>query len=95
MRLWQPTIGRLVRFAKLSSEPLALTWTADGSRLLAGCADGRLHLVDPDTAEVLGEQSAVEGWLYTLAVLPSGRALLAGGERGQLRAVEPPAEQRR
>jgi WD40 repeat protein len=80
VRLWQPTIGRMVRFTKVASEPLSVTWSPDGSRLLAGCADGRLRILDPDTGAILGEQPGLTGWLYTLAVPPSGRELLAAGE---------------
>ena len=32
VRLWQPTIGRMVRFSKLKSEPLDADWLPDGSR---------------------------------------------------------------
>jgi len=87
VRLWQPTIGRMVRFKRLPSAVLAVTWDRGGRRLLAGCADGRLRIIDPDTLELLQEEATVKGWLHTLAVSPKGDDVLAGGEQGQLKRV--------
>ena len=36
VRLWQPSIGRLVRFARLPVEPTSLAWSRDGERLAVG-----------------------------------------------------------
>ena len=41
VRIWQPSIGRLVRFVRLPAEPLAIAWTSDGKRLAASCIDGK------------------------------------------------------
>jgi WD40 repeat protein len=86
VRLWQPTIGRLVRFARLSSAPLSLAWASDGSRLLAGCTDGHLRIVDPDTVQILEDLQVFKGWAYTLAV-PAGGTVLLGGPESQLRGL--------
>ncbi|MBC7968005.1 MAG: hypothetical protein H7Z17_19015, partial [Fuerstia sp.] len=51
VRLWQPTIGRLVRFQRLSSPVTALTWTTDGQAIVAGCQDGILRIVQADTLQ--------------------------------------------
>ncbi|MEJ7637159.1 MAG: hypothetical protein WKF75_04000, partial [Singulisphaera sp.] len=37
VRLWQPTIGRLVRFVRLKSVPMEVAWTADGRTLYVAC----------------------------------------------------------
>jgi WD40 repeat protein len=52
VRFWQPTVGRMVRFARLESVPLCLDWNKDGSRVLAGCQDGSVREIDPVTLEV-------------------------------------------
>ena len=52
VRFWQPTIGRLVRFAKLPVAPTAVCWTPNGSHVLAACEDGRLRAIDPVTVGV-------------------------------------------
>jgi len=87
VRLWQPTIGRMVRFKRLPSAVLVVAWDREGRRLLAGCAGGRLRIIDPDTLEMVQDEVAVRGWLHTLAVPPRGDELLAGGEQGQLKRV--------
>jgi WD40 repeat protein len=83
VRLWQPTLGRLVRFVRLESAPLALAWTADGTTLLAACKDGQLRVIDPDTVEVQEDTPALDGVAYSLAAAPDG-SVLVGGQGGQL-----------
>ncbi|HEY8504084.1 MAG TPA: WD40 repeat domain-containing protein [Gemmataceae bacterium] len=87
VRFWQPTIGRLVRFARLESAPLAADWLPDGSRAAVACADGRVRLIDPDTATVTGDFPALDGWAYSLAVHPSGAAAVVGGGDGRVKRV--------
>jgi WD40 repeat protein len=87
VRFWQPAIGRMVRFARLPDEPLDLAWTANGNRLLAACRDGRLRVIDPDTAEITSDLPALDGWAYTVASAPDGEAAIVGGENGELRRV--------
>lgn len=88
VRLWQPTIGRLMRFKKLASAPLAVAWTPDGDRLLVSCADGKLRVIDADSLELLQEIPAGQGWGHTLAVPASGKAALVGSENGKVTRVE-------
>jgi len=87
-RIWQPTIGRLVRFARLTSPPLTVAWTPDGQRLVVACRDGHVRTLDPDSAEVVSDQKAIDGWAYTLAISPASDACIVGGAGGQLRRVE-------
>jgi WD40 repeat protein len=86
VRFWQPTIGRLVRFARLESPPLALAWAHDGHVVWAACHDGRVRGVDPETAAVVKELPAVDGVAYAIAIAPDEN-LLVGGSDGQLRRV--------
>jgi WD40 repeat protein len=93
VRLWQPTLGRMVRFARLPSEPRAVAWTADGASILAACKDGQLRVIDPESVEVRATLPAVEGVAYSMAVAPDGSVLIGGGN-GQLRRISLPADRR-
>ncbi|HUE70824.1 MAG TPA: hypothetical protein VMP01_08030 [Pirellulaceae bacterium] len=92
VRFWQPAIGRMLRFSRLASPPLAICWTKDGQRVAAACQDGRVRIVELQTARSAVELPAVEGWAYSIALAPDGRTLLVGGESGQLEAVTLPQE---
>jgi WD40 repeat protein len=84
LRLWQPTIGRMMRFARLESEPLSLAWTRDGRRVATGCVDGRVRVIDPDTAEVVADLPGIDGWAYVLVAAPDDDAMLVAGADGQV-----------
>ena len=86
VRLWQPTIGRMMRFAKLSSPAQAVCWTHDGQSLAVVCQDGRVRMINPDTVEVTVELDAVQGTAYCIAVDTSGM-LVVGGVDGQLKRL--------
>src|SRR5690606_37488716 len=49
VRFWQPTIGRLVRFIRLPAKPLCICWLNNGARIAAGCDDGSVYIIDPQT----------------------------------------------
>jgi len=87
VRLWQPTIGRMVRFAQLNSIPLAVAWLPDGSQLAVAATDGHVRLIDPDTVEIIQDIPAVDGWAYSLGVHPTDGSLLVGGRNGQLKRI--------
>lgn len=93
VRLWQPALGRMVRFVELSSAPLAVSWLRDGSRIVLVCADGQVRLIDPDNAEISQELPGINGWAYSLAVHPGGDGLLVGGSGGSLVRIAPEALQ--
>ncbi len=93
IRLWQPTIGRMMRFARLAADPLAIAWTPDGQAIVAACRDGRVRLVDPTSVTTSSDQPALTGWPYALAVEPSltgpptderRRALVVGERHGRV-----------
>lgn len=90
VRLWQPTIGRMVRFVRLPAAALDVAWSIDGKQIFAACRDGRLRVIDPETVKLLHSLPAVIGWAYCLAVHPKDREIVVGGERGQLRRVKIP-----
>ncbi len=87
VRLWQPTIGRMMRFAKLPSEPLCLAWCA-GGRLIAGCRDGRARLINTDTVEIERTIDVATGWLYRVAVhAVDDRQVAFGSDDGRVYRV--------
>lgn len=87
VRLWQPTIGRLMRFAKLDSPPRCVAWSRDGSRIIVGCNDGSIRRIDPDTLEVDKPETGITGRIFTLCSAPDGKWLV-GGEKSALRLVK-------
>ena len=93
VRLWQPTLGRMVRFARLPTEPRAVAWSADGASILVACKDGNLRVIDPETVEVQTTLRAVDGIAYSLGVAPDG-SVLVGGQTGQLKRLQIPARGR-
>jgi WD40 repeat protein len=91
VRFWQPTIGRMVRFARLPSAPLAIDWTPDGERLLAACEDGHLRIIDADSAKVSHDVEAIDGWAYVALCAPDGASAFIAGEARQMRRIELPS----
>lgn len=87
VRLWQPTIGRLVRFARLPSIAQAVAWTPAGDALLVGCHDGRVRAIDPETAAMSELFSGPEQRIYAMAVAPDGSNILAAGDRQPFRVA--------
>lgn len=87
VRFWQPTIGRLVRFARLPVAPTAICWTENATHVLAVCEDGHLRAIDYETLAVMELPAHLDGWAHAVAVLPDGKSALLAGERGQLRIV--------
>lgn len=83
IRIWQPTIGRLVRFVRLDSTPLDIAWL-DSNRIVASCTDGFVYIIDATTVEVLRSHRAIHNWAYCIAIHPDLSELVVGGERGQL-----------
>jgi WD40 repeat protein len=94
IRFWQPTIGRMVRYVKLDSEPLSITWTADGARILASCIDGHVRVVDADRVRVAQDLPMLEGWAYAIARHPTDGGVAVGGSDGQVRRVPLPSNGR-
>lgn len=82
VRLWQPTVGRLMRFARLASTPRAVAWTTQRDRLVVGCNDGRIRVLDGETAELLADSAGLDGWIHELIVDSSSQRLLIAGQSG-------------
>ena len=78
VRLWQPTIGRMVRFARLSSAPLCIAW-CDREKLIAGCSDGSARLINAQTVQVERTFPIALGWIDSIAVDPTDDQRIALG----------------
>lgn len=46
IRFWQPTIGRMLKYAKVESTPLCLAWDASGEQIYVGCEDGYVRTLE-------------------------------------------------
>jgi WD40 repeat protein len=85
LRLWQPRIGRLMRFARLESVPRCVIWTADASQLVVGCNDGRVRIFDWENMESVTEIETGVGRAYEIALNSVAGELLVAGENGCFR----------
>ncbi len=88
VRLWQPTIGRMVRFVRLPSRPVSVGWLVDGSAIVAGCEDGCVRLIDPDSIAVVETRQVTKSWAWSLALFHDGRRLAVGGHEGDVRVID-------
>lgn len=79
VRLWQPTIGRLLRFVKLPSIPRAIAWSHDGRRLIAGCDDGRLRILDGESLQLIETVEAGDAPVLAIAMHGRNDHFLAAG----------------
>ncbi len=84
VRLWQPTIGRMVRFQRLPSAVTALAWTSDGSTIVVGCEDGRIRTVQADTLQTTQHPAANNAWITAIAVHPTESVILTGDSDGNI-----------
>lgn len=89
VRLWQPKLPRLMRFAKLSSPPRAFVWLKSGDHLAVGCNDGIVRILDFDELKAVKELAGEVGRIHVLAAHPKEAKLIVGGERG-VRAIDLP-----
>lgn len=81
IRFWQPQIGRMVRFARLPSVPLALVW-ATNQHVAVACHDGRVRIVDYETVEIVREYPVSDLPLHSLTL--RGETLFAGQADGHV-----------
>ena len=88
IRFWQPTIGRMVRYIRLDSEPLSMAWFHDGHRIAAACSDGHVRIVDTQQLRVMLDLSAVDGWAYAIRAHRSDGSIVVAGSNGQIHRFE-------
>ena len=85
LRLWQPTIGRMMRFRRLpASVPLALAWYGKGECLLVTDDKGHLHIIDSETLEIKNMITTKSHQSVSLLITKDGTTLIVGGQHGLL-----------
>ena len=82
VRLWQPEIGRLIRFERLSSVPVSGYWDAGSESILVGCRDGSVHRLQQETLEVKEQLPAGVGSIQAIVVHPNTKQVVVAGETG-------------
>ena len=87
IRFWQPTIGRMVRYIRLDAVPLSLAWFSDGKRIVAGCNDGHVRIVDSQELTVLRESPTIDGWAYAIKSHPTDESVVVAGSNAQIRRL--------
>ncbi|TWT69305.1 WD40 repeat domain-containing protein [Crateriforma conspicua] len=84
VRLWQPTIGRLIRFCRLPQQPLKIAWSPDSQTIVAACRDGNLRWIDVASVQVVHTRQAIDGWAYAIAIHPSEPTIVVAGSGGKI-----------
>ncbi len=86
VRLWQPLIGRMIRFARLDTIPMALTWCSKRKELVVACKNGGILWIDHETMMITREHAGIDGIPYCLAVASDG-AVVVAGQNGTVRRI--------
>lgn len=86
VRFWQPTIGRMVRTARVDAVPNRVVWV-DFDHVAVACSDGSVRKIHSQTLTQLKSSEVLDGWAYGLAVHPEDGTLIVAGEAGMVRKV--------
>ena len=89
IRLWNPSVGRMIRFQKLPGQAACVGWTPDGKTILVGSSAGDLLILDSSDLQIRQSEAANVGAIHELAISPQPTTVLLGGDRG-LRALAIP-----
>jgi WD40 repeat protein len=82
VRLWQPEIGRLIRFQRMPSVPSAGAWALGTEVVLVGCENGVLYRLQSDSLEVVGEGDTKVGIVHAIVVHPTTGQIAVAGQKG-------------
>lgn len=88
VRLWQPTIGRLVRFKRFRSAVQSVTFTNDGQFVVCGCRDGFVQFTNADTLETITAPNQFPVWVTGLVAHPNQTAVAAGCADGSIHVID-------
>lgn len=86
IRFWQPTIGRMVRYIRLDTEPLKVAWI-DDFYLASVCTDGTVRVIDVANVKMSKRINILSGWAFAVDVHPITRDLVVAGEGGKIKRV--------
>lgn len=87
VRFWQPTIGRMVRFVRLTDPVTAVAWSKNGERVFVGMKDGSTNAVDVQTLQVTPLVAPLDGWIHEIVVHPTQPAIAVGTSTGLVRKI--------
>ena len=85
IRFWQPSIGRMLRFVKLESIPIAIAWSADNESLIVASTSGRIQAIDPQTLKFTKQSQTQHRSIFSLAVSNLNQGIAIGTSTGILR----------
>lgn len=79
VRLWQPTIGRLVRFARMPDPICALDCRLNGNCLAIATESGEFRVFESQTLNPIFSARVSAARIYAIAMAPEGNAALVVG----------------
>jgi WD40 repeat protein len=82
VRFWQVETGRMLRFAKLTSVPRAVTWIQDLQVFCVGCNDGVVRSIDLSAAEMVGERAGNVERIHEIMNHRSAEHIIIAGAKG-------------
>lgn len=88
LKVWNPGKGTLLRRLKLAAPASALGFSADGTILAAGTAQGEVRLWDTRTWREFPPYSSRQGHINALQFLPGNRLLAIAGEQPKVSIVD-------
>lgn len=82
VRLWQPRIGRLVKFVKMPSQPRCIVWSADAGTLNIATNEGMIHCIDVTTMKTTVKKLTTVGHIHELLLDSDRHIIFAAGQHG-------------
>lgn len=83
-RIWQPSIGRLVRIIRHDSPVYAAAWSKDGAHLFTGAKDGKVRTIDGDSDTIVHTTKPAASRITALAIDARSANIIAGNAQGNL-----------
>jgi hypothetical protein len=80
--MWQPTIGRMMRFIKLATKPICGTISDHDKRIYVGCHDGSVQSIDAQTMQLINQRTTKLDSIFEITLAPDKRHLVACGIGG-------------
>jgi WD40 repeat protein len=86
-RLWNPRIGRMIRFTKLPAKPRSMCWISAGNRIAIGLQNGTIQIFDAETLQEEASYPGNVGVVYEIITSGEDAMMIVGGEKG-LNSIE-------